>query len=98
MYELGVIESLDFGTGWGVAISGGELRAVGLRDAFAAWVQLLYTVVETENALLNDLQVRNEPFTGTDTQLTPVKIQQLGQAHDRLIRNYIDHILGPPIE
>ncbi len=102
MYELGVLRLPDFGQRWGVALASGGLRLITLRDAFYAWVDLLFMIVEIENAVLNDFRIRDEPFTDIETtdqvMLTPSKAQQLGLAHERLVINYLDHVLGAPIE
>ncbi|MEO8395562.1 MAG: cytochrome b5 domain-containing protein, partial [Chloroflexota bacterium] len=102
MYELGVVRTPNFGQAWGVALSNRGMRTITLRDAFYAWVDVLYMIVEIENAVLNDFRIRHEPFTDIETRdrvlLTPSKAQQLGLAHERLVTNYIDHVLGAPIE
>ncbi|MEP7290826.1 MAG: cytochrome b5 domain-containing protein [Chloroflexota bacterium] len=102
MYELGVLHTPVFGQEWGVALSDKGLSTITLRDAFYAWVDVLYMIVEIENALLNDFRIRHEPFTDIETRdhvlLTPSKAEQLGLAHERLVTSYLDHILGSPIE
>jgi sulfite reductase alpha subunit-like flavoprotein len=102
MYELGVVNTPDFGQEWGVAVSSKGVRIITLRDAYFAWVDLLYMIVEIENAILNDFRIRHEPFTDIETTdhvlLTPSKIQQLGLAHERLVNDYFSHLLGDPIE
>ncbi len=102
MYELGVLRTPNFGQAWGVALSSKGLRLITLRDAFYAWVDMLYMIVEIENAVLNDFRIRYEPFTDIETEtyvlLTPGKAQQLGLAHERLVTNYLDHVLGVPLE
>lgn len=101
MYELGAVRTLDFGQQWNVSISDKGLRVITLRDAYYAWVDLLFMVIEIENAILNDFRIRYEPFTDIETsdhvQLTPSKIEQLGLAHERLATGYLDHVLGSPI-
>ena len=102
MYELGVLRQPDFGQEWGVALSDQGLRVITLRDAFYAWVDLLYMIVEIENAVLNDFRIRREPFTDLEAAdnvfLTPSKAQQIGLAHERLLSNYVDHVLSAPLE
>jgi len=39
------------------------LQYVSLADLYAAWLRLLYAVVEMENALLNDYSIRAEQVT-----------------------------------
>ena len=102
MYELGVLRTPNFGQEWGVALSNKGLRFITQRDAFYAWVDVLFMMVEIENAILNDFRIRHEPFTDIETDdrvmLAPSKAQQLGLAHERLVSNYLDHVLGVPIE
>jgi sulfite reductase (NADPH) flavoprotein alpha-component len=102
MYELGVLKTPDFGQAWGVALSDKGLQFITLRDAFYAWVDVLYMIVEIENAVLNDFRIRYEPFTDIETDdcvvLSASKVQQLGLAHERLVTNYLDHVLGKPME
>src|SRR5690606_18664872 len=102
MYELGVLRPLDFGTGWGVALADTGLRVITLRNAYFAWVDLLYMVIEIENAIRNDFLIRNEPLTDIETHthvvLTLSKVQQLGQAHERLVTGYLEHVLGEPMQ
>lgn len=101
MYELGVLRMPDFGQEWGVALSEQGLRVITLRDAYYAWVDLLFMVTEIENAVLNDFRVRHEPFTDIERPervlLTPSKIEQLGLVHERLVTGYLDHVLGSPL-
>jgi sulfite reductase alpha subunit-like flavoprotein len=101
MYELGVLRILDFGREWGVALSDKGLRLITLRDAYYAWVDLLFMVMEIENALLNDFRVRHEPLTDIETfgevLLTPVKVHELALAHERLVTNYLNNVLGEPM-
>jgi hypothetical protein len=101
MYEMGVIRPLDFGQAWGIALTDKGLRLITLRDAYFAWVDLLYMVIEIENALANDFRVRHEPLTDIETfeqvVLTPVKIHELALAHERLVTNYLTNVLGEPM-
>ncbi len=102
MYELGVLRTPDFGQEWGVAMSSKGLRLITLRDAYYAWVDLLYMIMEIENAILNDFRVRNEPLANIETfeqiLLTPIKVHELGLAHERLVTNYLTNVLGTPME
>lgn len=101
MVELGVVRVPRFGSEWGVALSDRGLRTVTLRDAYYAWVDLLFAVVEMENAVLNDFRIRHEPLTDIETAghvlLTAAKVQQLSRTHERLVTGYLDGILGAPM-
>jgi sulfite reductase alpha subunit-like flavoprotein len=102
MYELGVITSPDFGQLWGIAVSKEGLRYISLRDAYRAWVDLAYIVVEMENAILSDFRTLDEPMTDIENfdtvLLSPFKLQQIGMAHHRLMNNYLEQVLGDSLE
>ncbi|HEX2622140.1 MAG TPA: cytochrome b5 domain-containing protein, partial [Phototrophicaceae bacterium] len=102
MYELGVIQMPDFGQVWGVALSAKGIRMITLRNAYAAWVDFLYMVVEIENAIASDFRIQGEPLTDIETfdhvVLTASKVQQLALTHERLVTSYLSHVLGEPIE
>jgi sulfite reductase (NADPH) flavoprotein alpha-component len=102
MYERGVLLEPSFGQVWGVALSQRGLRHVSLRDVYRAWTDLLYMVVEMENGIANDLRMRHEPFTDSESPghvlLTPIKAQRLGQTHSRLVDDYLPLVLGDPLD
>jgi cytochrome b involved in lipid metabolism len=102
MYEIGAVRRLDFGTAWGVTISSKGLAAVTLKDVYRAWISLLYTVVEMENALDNDYCIRHEPVTYDETSdgpgRSPYKLLLLIQTHQRFMREYLAKLRGAPIE
>lgn len=102
MYEIGVIKTPQFGQYWGIAISKDGLRYVSLRDAYYAWADLAYIVVEMENAILNDFRTLHEPMTDAEDEhrliLSPFKLQQIGLAHHRLLNNYLQQVLGDALE
>lgn len=102
MYEIGVLKSPDFGQEWGIAVSQEGLHYISLQDAYRAWVDLTYMVVEMENAILSDFRTRDEPMTDIeDTNtllLSPFKLEQIGLAHHRLMNNYLEQVLGDALE
>ena len=102
MYEMGVIKTPYFGQQWGVAVSKDGLRYISLRDAYRAWVDLAFIVVEMENAILNDFRTLDEPITDIEDVdnlvLSPFKLQQIGLAHHRLLNNYLEQVLGDSLE
>lgn len=102
MYELGVMKTPNFGQHWGIAVSKDGLRYISLRDAYYAWVDLAFIVVEMQNAILNDFRTLYEPMTDIEDEnnliLSPFKLQQIGLAHHRLLNNYLEQILGEAIE
>ncbi len=63
MYEIGVLKAPQFGQVWGIAVSNEGLRYISLHDAYRAWVDLSYMVVEMENAILSDFRTLHEPMT-----------------------------------
>jgi sulfite reductase (NADPH) flavoprotein alpha-component len=102
MYEIGAVRRLNFGTAWSVAITAKGLTYVTLKDAYRAWISLLYTVVEMENALQNDYHIRLEPVTydetSSGTSSSPYKLQLLLQTHQRFMQEYLAKLSGAPIE
>lgn len=87
LYELGTVRRLDFGAAWGVAATGTGLRLLTVKDAFRTWVDLLYRVVEIENAVANDYGVRHEPVTADERpgvlRMSPYKARALAGTHSR---------------
>jgi sulfite reductase (NADPH) flavoprotein alpha-component len=102
LYEIGTVRRLDFGRAWGVAIGPKGLAFVDLKDAYRAWIGLLYTVVEMENALRNDYGIRHEPVTYDEAaggpRVSPYKLQLLLQTHRRFMGEYLAKLQREPIE
>lgn len=102
MYEIGVIKTPDFGGHWGIALSKDGLRYISLRDAYRAWADFAFIVVEMENAILNDFRTLHEPMTNiedaTTLTLSAFKLAQIGLAHHRLLNNYLEQVLGDALE
>ncbi|HSH82848.1 MAG TPA: cytochrome b5 domain-containing protein, partial [Herpetosiphonaceae bacterium] len=102
LYEIGAVRRLDFGSAWDVVIAPTGLRFVTLKDVYRAWIGLLYTVVEMENALHNDYGIRHEPVTYDENRdsicQSPYKTQLLLQTHQRFIREYLAKITGEPLQ
>lgn len=102
MYEIGVIKTPQFGRHWGIAVSKNGLRYISMRDAYYAWIELAFIVVEMQNAILNDFRTRYEPMTDIEdvdnVLLSPFKLQQIGLAHHRLLNNYLEQVLGESLE
>lgn len=102
MYEIGVIKTPDFGQNWGIALSKDGLRYISLRDAYRAWVDFAFIVVEMENAILNDFRTLYEPMTNDENEttltLSAFKLSQIGLAHHRLLNNYLEQVLGDALE
>lgn len=98
MYEIGVINTPEFGQHWGVAVSPTGLQYISLREAYQACVDLAFIVVEMENAILNDFRTLDEPMTDIENEdtvlLSPFKLQQIGLAHHRLLNDYLPQVLG----
>lgn len=102
MYESGVIKTPDFGQHWGIALSKDGLHYISLRDAYRAWVDFAFIVVEMENAILNDFRTLYEPMTNDENEttftLSAFKLSQIGLAHHRLLNNYLEQVLGDALE
>jgi sulfite reductase (NADPH) flavoprotein alpha-component len=102
MHEIGVVRRLDFGGAWRAAITPAGLRPVTLKEIYRAWIRLLYTAVEMENALANDYGVRLEPVTYDEgpeaVGESPYKIRLLLQTHRRFVLEYLTTLVGPQLE
>jgi sulfite reductase alpha subunit-like flavoprotein len=102
MYEIGAVRRLDFGTAWSVTITAKGLTHITLKDVYRAWIGLLYTVVEMENALQNDYRISSEPVTYDEASAgagrSPYKLQLLLQTHQRFMQEYLAKLSGAPIE
>jgi len=98
MYEIGSVRRLDFGAAWGTAISAHGLRLVTLKDAYRAWVGLLFSAVEMENALGMDYGIRDEPVTHDEgrgtTSASPYKTRLLLHTHERFLHEYLPTLTG----
>lgn len=96
LYETGVMRRLDFGGVWGVAIGERGLAYVTLKDAFRAWVSLLYLIVEMQNAFANDIEFLGSPLTRGDdpTRVTPQKVQLLLDTHRSFVSSYLGGLTG----
>lgn len=102
MHEIGTVRRLDFGAAWGVGVSPHGLRFVALKDAYRAWIRLLYTTVEMENALAHDYGVRLEPVTYDEglgaVHPSPYKTKLLLQTHRRFLQEYLATLTGQRLE
>jgi sulfite reductase (NADPH) flavoprotein alpha-component len=102
MYEIGAVRRLDLGQVWGTAITQDGLQTVSLNDLYRVWVRFLYSVVEMENALLNDYSIRAEQVTYNERRAapdpSPYRIQLLLQTHARFLRDYLGGTVGTSLE
>ncbi len=101
MYEIGAVRRLAFGPAWGLAVTPAGLQYVALADLYAAWLRMLYAVVEMENALLNDYSIQGEQVTHDETRGDPhpslYRAQLLLQTHARAGRDYVTKATGPAL-
>jgi sulfite reductase (NADPH) flavoprotein alpha-component len=100
MYEIGRIRRLDFGGRWGVGVGPQGLFCFSLEEAFVTWVRYLYLVTEMENAVTSDSSFFDRSTTRDEpaTELTPLKIHLLAEAHKRFIATYLDGVLGEDLQ
>ncbi len=102
MYEIGAVRRLDFGAAWGVGISPTGLRLVTLKDAYRAWIGLLSTTVEMENALAQDYEVRLEPVTYDEANgavaPSPYKVRLALHTHRRFQQEYLATLTGERLD
>ncbi|MEP7358484.1 MAG: cytochrome b5 domain-containing protein, partial [Anaerolineales bacterium] len=102
MFEIGAVRRLDFGAGWGTAITPEGLRFVSLDELYRTWIRFLYGVVEMENALLNDYSIRAEQVTYDEARGAArpslYRAQLLLQTHERFLRDYLSKSTGPALD
>lgn len=97
-YELGSVRRPDFGREWGVALSATGLRSVLLAEAYRTWVRVLYLAVEMQNALTNDLTVRDRPTTRGDAALPDAYgLQFAVEVHTRFLSEHVAGLTGEPM-
>ena len=102
MYQLGAVRRLNFGSSGGIAITPHGLQFVSLTELYQTWVRFLYTVVEMEDALINDYSIRNEQVTHDEDRGKPraslYRTQVLLSTHERFLREYLTKASGRPVE
>jgi hypothetical protein len=100
MYEIGVVQRLDFGMEWGVVVGPEGLRFMSLADAYRVWIRFLYNVVEMENALVNDYSLKEQAMVAEDDPAAypPIKLQFLLEVHQRFMANYVAGTTGQILE
>ncbi len=100
MYEIGVVRRLDLGTDWGVAVGPNGLTSMSLEELYRSWARLLFTVVEMENALVNDLSVRDRPVTAAERpgSFSPLRLQLQLEVHERFLLSYLPMGTGPMLQ
>ncbi len=96
MYKIGFLRRLDLGRDWGVALHGGRMHYVPLRQAFTIWIRHLYAVVELQNSLRNDagacraaLCAGDEPGT-----ITPLTFTLVADLQSRMLAQYLPEAGG----
>lgn len=102
MYQLGAARRLNFGSSGGIAITPHGLQFVSLTELYQTWVRFLYTVVEMEDALINDYSIRSEQVTHDEVRGKPrssfYRTQALLSTHERFLRDYLAKASGRPLE
>jgi len=100
MYEIGTVRRLNFGTAWGVFISPQGMKSVTLADVFRIWMRYLYFVVELENSLHNEFTIQDQSTTANEipSERSPYKTQLIIQVFKRFINEYINSLIGEPLE
>ncbi|MFN8495331.1 MAG: cytochrome b5 domain-containing protein [Caldilineaceae bacterium] len=85
MYQIGVVQALQLGS-------------PALDRLYRQWVSYLFVIIEMENALALEFSLQDEAMTYVETShvqtLSPVKLQLLTQAHERLTQQYLPQMTG----
>ncbi|HYX34220.1 MAG TPA: cytochrome b5 domain-containing protein [Oligoflexus sp.] len=98
MYEIGVVRQLDFkGASRTVSLRGAQ-SVVGLSALYRKWIDILYLVVEMENAqnLDQSLQTSQATLGDTATDRSLYKVQRSIETHQRFIQSYAHELGGRP--
>jgi sulfite reductase alpha subunit-like flavoprotein/cytochrome b involved in lipid metabolism len=112
LYKIGKIRRLDFGDKWGVAVvphthqrlETAAVAATGmvylsLHDAYRHWMRYIYAVVESENALRNNLSLKQTALTAHDGSqyLNFIKASLLLEVQQLFLDNYLPQLTGPKL-
>lgn len=95
LIEIGAIRRLDFSEVWATSLGSQGLFHFSLEEAFEKWVRCLYLVTEMENSIENDFSFLESEVTVGETpgKVTPLKLQFLIEAHERIYSNYLKGLL-----
>jgi len=109
LYKIGKIRRLNFGDKWGVAVvphshprlETAAVTATGmvylsLHDAYRHWMRYIYTVIESENALRNNLSLKQAALTAHDGSqyLNFIKAGLLLEVQQLFLDNYLPQLTG----
>jgi sulfite reductase (NADPH) flavoprotein alpha-component len=99
IYELGVLHQPHFRHVSGVVERASGPHTISLAALYRAWTNLLYLLVEMQNALVQDFSLqrasttRGEPFEPRSA----FRLQRALETHERFLRAYVDGLVGPPL-
>lgn len=99
MYEIGVVRPLDFkGVSRSVVLKDQARSVVGLSALYRKWLNILFLVVEMENALTFDQSLQRSVTSENEQALerTPYKIQRCIETHRRFLQSYAQELGGRP--
>jgi sulfite reductase alpha subunit-like flavoprotein len=99
IYELGVLHQPDFRHVAGVVQRAAGPHTVSFAALYRAWTNLLYLVVEMQNALAQDFSLQRSSTTRGE-KLEPrsaYRLQRAVETHERFLRAYVDGLSGPPL-
>lgn len=99
MYEIGVVRQLDFkGVARSIVLKDQARAVVGLSALYRKWVNILFLVVEMENALYFDQSLQRSVTTRSEAAVdrTPYKIQRCIETHRRFLQSYAQELGGRP--
>lgn len=94
MYPIGVMRRIEFGSRWAVAIGDEGLEYLPIQTLYRRWAQVLYMVVEMENAHRQERGVTEEPLNSAEQETgerprTAYRLLFTIEAHGRVVRQTI---------
>jgi cytochrome b involved in lipid metabolism len=98
-YHLGAVRALSLKDERRVPAGEEGGGAIALTTAYRLWVNILYLVVEIENALEQDLSLQQAQTTrGEDgSTWSPYKLQLAWETHARFMGNVVEGVLGEAV-
>jgi sulfite reductase alpha subunit-like flavoprotein len=99
IYEIGVLHQPDFRHVAGVVERASGAQTISLAALYRAWTNLLYLIVEMQNALGQDFSLQRSATTRGEARepRSAFRLQRALETHERFLRAYVDGICGPPL-
>ncbi|HTE50049.1 MAG TPA: cytochrome b5 domain-containing protein, partial [Kofleriaceae bacterium] len=99
IYEIGVLHQPDFRHTSGEVEGPSGPRTISLAALYRIWTNLLYLLVEMQNALGQDFSLQRSSTTRGEPcePRSAYRLQRAVETHERFLRAYMDGLTGPPL-